>query len=211
MCTRRAANRASGGTPRSTGFTLIELIVFIVIVSVALVGVMTVLNVTSRSSADPMVKKQVLAAAEALLEEVQLQPFTFCDPSDRSAATATSAIFDPTAGIVTQCWDAVQGLGGGGAARIANTDNVGDYSGITLNPVTSIDGGRPLDGYAATITLTPESLGPAGPTEISSAACASATDCTALNVLRISVAVSGGGESVTLEGYRARHSPNMLP
>jgi MSHA pilin protein MshD len=190
--------------PLASGFTLIELIVFIVIVSVALVGVMTVLNVTSRSSADPMVKKQVLAAAEAILEEVQLQPFTFCSPDDPNAATATAAT------AVAGCTTAVQGLGPGGTARIANTDNVGDYSGITLNPVDSIDGSHPLDGYAATITLTPESLGPAGKL-ISSAACASTTDCTALNVLRISVAVSGGGESVTLEGYRARHSPNMLP
>jgi MSHA pilin protein MshD len=204
MCTRRSANRTSGGTPRSTGFTLIELIVFIVIVSVALVGVMTVLSVTSRSSADPMVKKQVLAAAEAILEEVQLQPFTLCKPDDPNAATATAAT------AAAGCTTAVQGLGPGGTDRIADTDNVGDYSGITLNPVKSIDGNYTLASYAATITLTPESLGPAG-TEISSAACASAIDCTALNVLRISVAVSGGGESVTLEGYRARHSPNMLP
>ena len=61
---------------RQRGITLIELIVFIVIVSVALVGVLSVLNVTARSGADPMIRKQMLAIAEALLEEVQSKPYT---------------------------------------------------------------------------------------------------------------------------------------
>ncbi|MCE9569660.1 MAG: type II secretion system GspH family protein, partial [Rhodocyclales bacterium] len=42
---------------RQHGLTLIELIVFIVIVSVALAGVLSVLNLTARSSADPMIRK----------------------------------------------------------------------------------------------------------------------------------------------------------
>ncbi len=205
MSTRPTMIPAGRAVSRPGGFTLIELIVFIVVVSVALVGVMTVLNITSRSSADPMVKKQVLAAAEALLEEVQLQPFTYCAPDDSNAATA----INPTTGA-GGCATTVQGLGAGGTARIADTDNVGDYAGVTLNPVSSIDGTYALTGYTASISVTPENLGPAA-AQIASAVCASATDCSALNVLRISVSVTGGGESVTLEGYRARHSPNMLP
>lgn len=51
------------------GFTLIELIVFIVIVSVGLAGVLTVFNTVTRSSAEPVRDKQALAAAEAMLEE----------------------------------------------------------------------------------------------------------------------------------------------
>ena len=193
---------------RQRGLTLIELIVFIVIVSVALVGVLAVLNVTARSSADPMIRKQMLAVAEAMLEEVMLQPFTYCAPNDANAATATGAT---TAGSTINCATTVQGLGAGGAARIANTDNVGDYAGVTLNPVTSVDLSYSLTGYSAAITVTPENLGPAAD-PISSSACASANDCTALNVLRISVTVShGGADSITLEGYRARHSPNLLP
>lgn len=188
------------------GLTLIELIVFIVIVSVALVGVLTVLNVTTKSSADPMIRKQVLAVAEAILEEVQSQAYTLCSPDDANAAIATNA----TTGA-GGCATTVQGLGAGGAARIANTDNVGDYAGVTLNPVSAVDGSHPLADYSAAITVTPENLGPAG-TEITSTACASATDCDALKVLRVSVTVSrNGADSITLEGYRARHSPNMLP
>ena len=198
MCIRR----------RQQGLTLIELIMFIVIVSVALAGVLTVLNFTNRSSADPMVRKQLLAVAEAILEEVMLQPFTFCDPNDTSRiATATEAK-ESAAGCSAGL---VQGLGGGGGARIANSDNVGDYAGVTLNPVSAVDGGHAMAGYSAAIAITPESLGPAA-AQIASAACAAATDCTALNVLRVSVTVSHpGADNITVEGYRARHSPNMGP
>ncbi|MCM2308207.1 MAG: prepilin-type N-terminal cleavage/methylation domain-containing protein [Sulfuritalea sp.] len=191
---------------RQRGLTLIELIVFILIVSVALVGVMTVLNVTARSSADPMVRKQMLTVAEAILEEVQLQPFTFCAPEDANVAIANNA----TTGA-GGCATTVQGLGAGGAARIANTDNVGDYASVTLNPVNSVDGTYSLADYTAAITVTPENLGPAA-SQISSSACASATDCTTLNVLRIAVTVSHiGADNITVEGYRTRHSPNALP
>ena len=60
------------------GISLIELIMFIVIVSVALAGILLVMNVTTKGSADPLVHKQALAIAESLLEEVELMPFTYC-------------------------------------------------------------------------------------------------------------------------------------
>jgi MSHA pilin protein MshD len=60
---------------RVRGFTLLEMVVFIVIVSVALAGVMTVLNLTSQGSADPIQPKQAMLVAEAMLEEIQLKPY----------------------------------------------------------------------------------------------------------------------------------------
>ena len=65
-----------------SGLTLIELVMFIVIVSVALTGVVMVLNTAVRGSADPVVRKQALAIAESLLTEIEQQPFTYCDPQD---------------------------------------------------------------------------------------------------------------------------------
>ena len=203
---------------RCRGLTLIELIVFIVIVGVGLAGILAVFNVTVRSSADPMIRKQMLSIAEALLEEVELQPFTFCDPTDTGWATATAAT---TAGGCT----IVQGVGPGttGQVRISTSvpfNNVGDYAGANgdgagatglgdaTNRIKDISGspGAPL-GYTAAITLTPEPLG-----GIPSGACISPTDCSPLNVVRIAVAVSSpGGDSLTLEGYRARHWPNDQP
>ncbi len=52
------------------GLTLIELIVFIVIISVGLAGILAVMNTTVRASADPMLRKQAVVMAEAILDEV---------------------------------------------------------------------------------------------------------------------------------------------
>jgi MSHA pilin protein MshD len=65
MCTRH----------NQRGISLIELIMFILIVSVALAGILLVMNVTTKNSADPLIHKQALAAAESLLEEIELQDF----------------------------------------------------------------------------------------------------------------------------------------
>src|SRR5436190_9037195 len=76
---------------RHSGISLIELILFIVIVSVAVAGVLLAFRLSVQKSADPLVRKQAIAVAESLLEEVQLMPFTFCDPNDANARTATGA------------------------------------------------------------------------------------------------------------------------
>lgn len=76
------------GIRRQRGTTLIELIVFIVVVSVGLAGVLTVFNVVVKASADPLVTKQALAVADSLLEEVLLKDF--CDPTLAIAVTATT-------------------------------------------------------------------------------------------------------------------------
>lgn len=60
---------------RQRGISLIELIMFIVIVSAALAGILMVMNVTSKGSVDPLIHKQALAIAESLLEEIELQDF----------------------------------------------------------------------------------------------------------------------------------------
>jgi MSHA pilin protein MshD len=67
------------------GFTLVEMIVFIVIVGVALAGVLSVLNITAKSSADPIQPKQAMLVAESMMEEVFLKPY--CDPDTVVAGT----------------------------------------------------------------------------------------------------------------------------
>lgn len=207
-----------GGLPsQARGMTLIELLVFIVVVSVGLLGILSVINYVTRSNTDPLVQKQCLAIAEALLEEVEMQPFTYCDPADAQAATATSATKGGTG-----CSTMVQGLGpANGEQRGSSTNpfnNVPDYyatakDGVyTLaSPIPDLTGaGASPAGYSATIQLIPEALGPAG-AQITSAAPTSATDASAMNVLRIRVTVTNGAASVTLEGYRTRYAPTTLP
>lgn len=87
------------GAAEQRGMTLIELIVFIVVVSVGLAGVLTVFSVTVRNSADPLVVKQALAVADSMLEEILLKDF--CDPdSTLEVSAATTAGSPSVTGIV---------------------------------------------------------------------------------------------------------------
>lgn len=57
------------------GVSLIELVLFIVIIGIALISLLLVMNVNTKSSADPMLNKQALAVAESMLEEVEHKAF----------------------------------------------------------------------------------------------------------------------------------------
>lgn len=57
------------------GLTMIELIMFIVIVGVGVAGILLVINTVVKSSADPVVRKQSIAMADAILEEVLLKAY----------------------------------------------------------------------------------------------------------------------------------------
>ncbi|APG27864.1 pilus assembly protein MshD [Syntrophotalea acetylenivorans] len=76
---------------KSRGFTLIELIISIVVVSIALGGVLLAINYTVTHSADPMLQHQALAIAESYLEEILLKPFADPDGIDTES---TRALFD---------------------------------------------------------------------------------------------------------------------
>lgn len=101
---------------RQGGFTLIELIVFIVVVSVGLAGILSVMDTSVKSSADPMVRKQTVAIAESLLEEILLKDYA--NPTGGYSGT-TRAQFDDvsdyagygtSAGIVDALGAATPGL-----------------------------------------------------------------------------------------------------
>jgi MSHA pilin protein MshD len=76
---------------RQTGVTLIELILSMVIISIALVGLFSVINLTVSHSADPVVNFQAIAIAESYMDEILLQSYT--DP-DGSETGETRASFD---------------------------------------------------------------------------------------------------------------------
>lgn len=111
-----------GSRPRYSqrGFTLIEMIIFIVIVGVALAGVLSVLSITAKSSADPIQPKQALLVAESMLEEILLKDY--CDPDtvDRTTIPATCG---------AHTTEAKRNL----------YDDVGDYAGYSSTGIFSLD------------------------------------------------------------------------
>jgi len=81
----------SSAPRRQAGFTLIELVLFIVIVSVGVAGILLVMNTVVAASADPLVRKQALALADSILEEVLQKAYS--DP-DGSSGETSRATFD---------------------------------------------------------------------------------------------------------------------
>lgn len=181
-------------TKRQDGFTFIELIVFIMIVSIAVVGILGVYSLTSAQSVDPMRRKQALMIAESLMEEVQMAQFTEFDPASVGAVTAP----------IPENWG--QGPAEPGQGR--PFDNVNDYvdtpgvpkaafnnaSGVLVNAVEGPFGA----GYQATVAVTPAVLGGIG----------SAGTAPASPVLHIRITVTYDGDSIVLDGYRTRYAPN---
>ncbi len=200
-----AERQARRHRPRAEhGVSLVELIVFIVIVSIGVAGVVGALSMATRASTDPMIQKQALAIAEALLEEVQLQPFTYCDPDDPQAATAQSAAVGAT-GCTSPA--AVEIIGPeatapyGPETRTSPTtpyDNANDYDNFSMAGITDITGAAiaGLGNYTASVTVVNQALGA----------------IPASDSLLIKVTVTGPvGTTVVLHGYRVRYAPNALP
>ena len=73
------------------GATLIELILSMVIIGIALVGIFSVINLTARHSADPVVNFQAIAIAESYMDEILLQSY---DDPDGSETGETRASYD---------------------------------------------------------------------------------------------------------------------
>ncbi len=73
------------------GATLVELILSMVIISIALTGVLTVMNLTVSRSADPVIQHQAMAIAESYLEEILLQSY---DDPDGIDGEANRNLFD---------------------------------------------------------------------------------------------------------------------
>lgn len=135
------------------GFSLIEVIVLIVVVSAALAGVLTIFQTSTRSSADPQVQKQALAVAEALLDEILLAAY---DPLPGTGARADFDDVDDYAGYSTA----------GGIRDIQGNPVAGleayDVSGVTVTVVSLNDSGGVLPVVNEAKRVTVSVAGPQG-------------------------------------------------
>lgn len=196
---------------RQRGISLIELIMFVVILAVGVAALLQVFSTTVRKSADPIVRKQMLSIAEALMEEIQAKPFSYCDPDDPDAATAGAALVG-----AGNCQATVEAIGPeGGETRYSTTtpfDNVNDYNNFDTNTaapagIRDLSGAAitGLAGYRARVSIATQALGPAG------------LEVPALDVngapqsLVITITINGpGNDSLVMQGHRTRFAPNSL-
>jgi len=192
------------------GASLVELIMFIVVIGVGLVGILAVMNLNTAASADPLVQKQALAIGEAYLEEVLSAPFTYCDPDDANAATAesTGAVNPANPLVCATTREALGAEGGETRSGSPNFDNVSDYSALAAAVPATLEGTAipGLGAYTVSVAIVAEAIGPGG-------AVVAANDSNGFpQSLRVTVTVSGpGNTTVSLDGYRTRYAPNALP
>ena len=138
MCTDRPCR------PQQTGFSLVEVILFIMVVSIALVVVLQAFSLANAGSADPVLRRQSLAIAQALLEEISYKPVT--DPGGGSPANR--AQFDHVDDYDGYTLSGIRSLDG------TALSGLGSYQ-VSISVAQAAFGNVPLaDGRRITVTVT---------------------------------------------------------
>jgi MSHA pilin protein MshD len=160
---------------RHAGFTLIELVIAIVIISVGVAGVMAAFSTSVRGSGDRLVDKQMLAVAEEMMEEVLLKPFaiTGAAPSNSNQSCQGSST-------------------NSAAARNAFND-VRDYNGYSTTGICDAEGNAMPWLNAYNVAVTAQTL--AG----------TWNNIPGTAVLQVNVTVTHGTQSITLTGFRTNY------
>jgi len=177
-----------------TGFTLIETIVFLLVVGIGVVGLLSAISTAVRYSADPLPQKQALAIAEALMEEITSAGFTFCRAGTPNFESATAAD-DVNCGVGNVEEDGPE------AGEVRPFDNVNDYVAnlgtAQALSATIIGVAMPAPaGYAAMVNVSEAGIGTIPSSES----------------LLISLTVTGPNNTrVVLDSYRTRYAPRVSP
>ena len=181
---------------RAAGLSLIEVVVFIVILGIAFVGMLMLYNKVTEASVDPVLRKQTLAIAASLLEEIELRAFTYCDPNDANVYTAANS------GACTNA----ETIGPNEPAANAETryaeprfDNVNDYHGFSMAGANirgadgSFVGGLADYSVAVTVANAGADFGLAADAAL---------------LITVAATHAPTGVAVSLQGYRFRYAPN---
>lgn len=163
---------------RERGVSLVELIVFIVVVTVGLAGVLSVFHLAVRDSADPLWRKTSLALAEAMMEDILSKDFQN-DPADPDNTSSTLGC-TPTTPLPCPA---------NANLLRANYNDVDDYKG--WNNVT-----RSLNQAELPLAIVRDCM--------VAVAVDPATALDGANAKRITVTATCNGEVVALQAYRGQ-------
>jgi len=121
--------------PPQTGVSLIEAVLFMVVVSVALAVLLKAFEQSAVASADPVLRRQSLAIAQSLLDEIRAKDFA--NPNPGGYAGPYNAI-----------------------AR-SQFDDVMDYNGLALNGISDLSGAAVagLGAYSARVAVAGAAFG----------------------------------------------------
>jgi MSHA pilin protein MshD len=136
---------------RQLGATLIEMVVSILIISVTLTSVMMVITQIGRSSADPMIRTQATAIAQAYMDEILAQALDDPDGAESGGAEPGEmrANFDDVSdyhgladsdGARDQIDAAVAGLGGYNVEVTVSAATIGGYPAKRIQVQVGFDG-----------------------------------------------------------------------
>jgi MSHA pilin protein MshD len=157
------------------GVTLVELIVAIAIIGTGVAGILAVMDITTRRSADPMISQQAQLIAESYLEEILLKKFI--DPDDDKVCPTregSRALYDnvcdyhglnDSAGAVNQLGIPVDGLGSYNVSVTVLPNASATTAAVTLGTLSNDYGGGYIrvlqvivvvthDDFPVSVTLT---------------------------------------------------------
>lgn len=173
------------------GVTLIELVVSIVIISIALLGLMLVVSAVVSRSSDALIEHQASAIAQAYMEEIMLAGF--CDPDFLSGTQTCRQQCAGPACTTAAC-------GGTGALHEPSRalyDDVCDYAGVSDTGARDRNGNvvQGLGAYGVVVDVEDNGVSLGAP----------AINSNAGQVVRIDVSVSHPGmtAAVKLSAFRA--------
>ena len=160
------------------GTTLVEVIIFILIVSIAVVAVVSTMALAVRGSGDPLVMRQTLAIAESLTQEIDSLPYAQKDPYN---PTGPDDAIGPETGETR-------------AGTPLPFDNPNDYSGYSETGIVAPDGTTVagLGSYSASVVASQQSMGNVPASD---------------GLLVVVTATGPDGQPVTLTTFRARYAP----
>lgn len=169
------------------GFTLVELIVYIVVLAIGTAAILTSIMMWNGRTADHLTQIQAYNIAESVMDELNAMPMTYCDPQDTNVATANSFADCTTP-------QNIFGASPAGEARgdaLNPFDNVLDYHGWSMSGISYIDNTSisELSNYSTAVTI-------------------SASTVSGVAGYQVKVTVTPPtGNVVVLETFRTLHSP----